>query len=73
MFNFWNVGSDDLQSYFSSVSCDSFYIDGALATDNYVCSFLDSDRVEIDGAFLSNEVPENTDISVRIQGFRNPI
>ena len=38
--------------------------------DSYTCSFFDmllpTERVEIVGAFLSTEIPENTDLSVKI-------
>jgi hypothetical protein len=70
---YWNVGSDDPMDYFSSVTCSDFYIGGVAVTDAYVCSFLDGERVEVDGGFLSAEVPAGTDISVRLLGFRNPI
>ena len=42
-------------------------------TEAYVCSFLDDNRVEVDGGFVAADVPEGTDISIRILGFRNPI
>lgn len=69
----WNVGSDNPLNYFSSVTCSDFKVGGAPVTEAYVCSFLDDNRVEVDGGFVAADVPEGTDISIRILGFRNPI
>jgi hypothetical protein len=73
VYDYWNVGSDNPMDYFSSVTCSDFYIGGVEVTDAYICSFLDGNRVEVDGGFLSAEVPAGTDITVRLLGFRNPI
>ena len=70
---FWNVGSENEMYYFSSVTCSDFTVGGVAVTAAYVCSFLDGSRVELDGGFMEQEVPANTEISVRILGFRNPI
>jgi hypothetical protein len=39
----------------------------------YVCSFLSSSRVEIDGGFKNADIPAGTEIKIRIAGFRSPI
>lgn len=75
MKDYWNAGSDtdDLQNYFSSVTCAEFFVGGVEVTDAYDCGFVNDDRVQIEGGFMYADVPEGTVISIRILGFRNPI
>jgi hypothetical protein len=56
------------------VTCSDFTVGGITVTPGtYVCSFLGSDRVEIDGGFKSADIPKGTRIKIRIAGFRSPI
>ena len=49
----WNEGAlDSPVDYFSSITCNSFTINGRTVDDgSYVCSFFDNNRVEVDGGF----------------------
>ena len=71
----WNQGADGARTeYFSSISCAEFKNGATTITPGeYVCSFLDGPRVEIDGGFEAARVPAGTTITIEIVGFRNPI
>jgi len=71
----WNQGSDGARTeYFSSISCTDFKNGATTITPGeYVCSFLEGPRVEIDGGFKTARVTAGTTITIEIVGFRNPI
>jgi len=71
----WNEGSPEAAiEYFSSITCSAFIVGGSVIPDgSYSCSFLDGNRVEIDGGFENQESEANTLVSIYIGGFRNPI
>jgi hypothetical protein len=68
------MGAATAIEYFSSVTCSDLIVGGATVTaGTYVCSFLDNERVEIDGGFKTDDIPAGTQITIRIAGFRSPI
>ena len=74
---YWNQGAiDNLVEYFSSITCDTFKI-GLRQIDSslYDCTFFTSDpaKLVIEGGFDDRDVPANTQLSININGFRNPI
>ena len=76
MTELWNKAADNLkQEYFGSITCDSFTVGTTqIQLEQYDCSLLtDPARIVVDGGFKQADIPENTTISININGFKNPI